>query len=74
MWLTTIWVLSVIVCSDPDTPEARCTPHVLGPFISRDYCDLNATLLAEALQPHKPAGTPMSIEATCFAGTPDRVA
>lgn len=74
MWLTQIWVLSVLVCSDPGTEQVHCTPHVFGPYVSEQYCRLNGDLLSEALRDHKPRATPMSLEVSCFAGVPDREA
>lgn len=74
MWLTQIWVLSVLVCSDPGTEQVHCTPHVFGPYVSEQYCRLNADFLSEALRDHKPRETPISVEVSCFAGKPDREA
>lgn len=72
MWVSTIWVLGVLVCSDAGTDAERCTQHVFGPFSKQADCSLNAMFVREAIEDHLPSGTTLTVDAACYAGTPDR--
>lgn len=74
MWMTHIWVLGVIACSNPGTAEEHCTGHFLEGYASLRLCHEAVPAVQSLLQEHKPFETPMQIEATCYQIVPDREA
>lgn len=74
MWMTSLWFLTVVACSDPGAAEEQCTPHVFSGFASLRACHEAVPVVTALLQAHKPFETPIRIEATCVTFTPDREA
>lgn len=74
MWLTQLWVLSVVACSNPGAATESCTQHVIAGFASQDLCDAAVQPLADMLRLHKRREAGMELHVTCRPFTPDREA
>ena len=69
MWVTTIWVLLVSVCSGTE-----CTPHYQAGFNSLHYCKEAAAPLKSILESHGKRGVGITVTTQCIQAKAPREA